>query len=104
MARTPFHCDFMDGDCDRPDCKRTFCVLAAEEQARASAALIAEADEVRKEAERLVEAAFTHRHHKPTDRQVLDAIEHNPEILDMARKRLAERKAALGAIRLNLNL
>ena len=98
------HCEFKDGGCDDPRCKRTFCALAAEELEQERALAAAEAEEVRQEAEEMVARAFSLRHHKATDAEVLKAIRRNPEILEMARVRLRERKAALAGIKLDLDL
>lgn len=63
-----------------------------------------EARLVRQEAERLMERVFSHKHRKPTYKQISDAIEQNPRILEIARETLREREAALRFVKIDIDL
>jgi len=92
MSRIP-NCEYKDSGCDDPRCKRTFCVLGAEERDRAQKAAEVEAEEIRKEAVSLVELMFrVKRRPRPTDRQVAEFLKKRPDFYQLAKEAIERRR------------
>jgi hypothetical protein len=93
-----FECPVTGVACEEPQCKTTLCVLEQEAGKREDAHALAEADKYRKEALEVARLWFEVRgKRKPTDEQLRKVARH-PKIMTEAKRRLAERAAAIGKI------
>jgi len=92
MARVS-ECDYAEHGCDAPRCKKGFCVIEHEDQARKSALEASETDAVRKEAVAVIGDLFRlKRRGRPTDGQITKLLA-NPKVIAAAKQRLADERA-----------
>lgn len=85
-------CDFKEGGCDDPHCKRGLCVLERDERERSRARAGAEAREFDEEKVAFILAAFeAQRREKPTDAQIRRLLNH-PKVVAAAQQRIAGQR------------
>jgi hypothetical protein len=86
MARIA-HCEFKEDGCNDPRCKVGSCILQNEENARASRKVASEAEEIRKEAEKLAIEILERKRLGPTQ-QLIKKLSEDPRVLVAAKRRI----------------
>lgn len=86
-------CAFKEGGCDDPRCKRGLCILERDREARVVAREGAAAATIRTEAEAVIIDRFYIQGRKKPSPEQIARLSDRPEVVEEAKRRIAERKS-----------